>query len=99
MSTDVSPSPGLVRCRCLFCGNTFWSKRMTATYCSPSHKQKMHRWRTKLDNQIEKACKTVQEIGSYLTYDNSTSDAVRGINVIISECFRVMDAHNVKRVK
>lgn len=90
---------GLVRCRCLFCGSGFWSKRSTAEYCSPSHKQKMYRWRVKLDVQTKKAVETVKEIASYLTYENSTPSALKALNEVISECFRQMDSHNVKRVK
>jgi len=89
----------LVRCRCDFCGELFWSKRKTANYCTPSHKQKMYRWRTKLDRNRVLALQQVTTIGSYLTFENSTPSALKALNEVISECFRQMDSHNVKRVK
>lgn len=94
-----APQVGLVRTACAFCGKVIWSKMGTRYYCTPSCKQKMYRWRVKLDSSKEKCISLVKEIASYLTYENSTPSALTALNEVISEAFRQMDQHNVKRVK
>jgi len=94
-----APKIGLVRCHCQFCGKDFWSKSSWAGYCSSSCKQKMYRWRKKLENQEDKALDAVRNIASYFAYEKSTPSAVTALNRIIAECFLLMNKNNIQRVK
>jgi len=95
-----NPNPrSKVRCRCLFCGKLFWSERSTAEYDTASCKQKMYRWRKKLDSQTRKVLQGVREIGSYLTYDKSTPAAVGALNQIRHEISDLLLKHQVVVVK
>jgi len=90
---------GLVRCRCVFCGKLFWSERPTAIYDKPSCKQKMYRWRKKLDTQTNKVLAAIREISSYCTYDKSTPAAVAALNQIRAEIYEVLLKQKVVIVK
>lgn len=90
MDEENEKRSGLVRCRCLFCGQLFWSERSTAEYHSSSCKQKMYRWRKKLVSQTEKVLRGIREISSYLTYDKSTPAAVAALNQIRAEIYETL---------
>jgi hypothetical protein len=95
-----NPNPKVkVRCRCLFCGKLFWSERSTAEYDTASCKQKMYRWRKKLDTQTKKVLQGVRELASYLTYDKSTPAAVNALNQIRHEISDLLLKHQVVVVK
>jgi len=99
MEDEEQRKRGLVRCRCLFCGKLFWSERSTAAYDTASCKQKMYRWRRKLDTQTKKVLSGVREIASYLTYDKSTPSAVAALNEIRAEIYEVLLKQKVVIVK
>jgi len=90
---------GLVRCHCGFCGKEFFSKRGSGSYCSASCKQKMYRWRKKLDAKKESALYIIKDIASYLTFEDSTPSALLCLNQIVTEALRQLELHNIKRVK
>jgi len=99
MNGESEKRSSLVRCRCLFCGQLFWSERSTAEYHSASCKQKMYRWRKKLATQTEKVLRGIKEIGSYLTYDKSTPMAAVALHKIKAEIAETLLTHMVKEVK
>jgi len=99
MDEEEQRKRGLVRCRCLFCGKLFWSERSTAEYDTASCKQKMYRWRKKLDKKTEKVLADIKEIASYLTYDKSTPSAVAALNQIRAEIYEVLLKQKVVIVK
>jgi len=90
---------GLIRTTCAFCGKEVWSAMGTKYYCTASCKQKMYRWRKKLDAKKESALYIIKDIASYLTFEDSTPSAVLCLNQIVTEALRQLEAHNVKRVK
>lgn len=97
-SEDRKPA-SLIRCRCLFCGQLFWSGRSDTTYCKASCKQKMYRWRRKLDTETTKALVQIRKIASYLTYDKSTPFAVAALNQIRAEIYETLLKQKVVIVK
>ena len=99
MTDESEKRSGLVRCRCLFCGKLFWSERSTASYDTTSCKQKMYRWRKKLDYQTRRVLRDIMEISSYLTYDKSTPSAVAALNQIRAEIYEVLLKQKVVIVK
>jgi len=99
MFDEIPKTRGLVRCRCVFCGKLFYSERGTASYDTASCKQKMYRWRKKLDAQTKKVLAGIQEIASYLTYDKSTPSAVQALQEIRSTVLTVLLDNKVVVVK
>jgi len=90
---------GLVRCQCQFCGRLFWSDRSSAIYDTASCKQKMYRWRKKLDTQTAKVIKGIDEIASYLKFDKSTPSAVSALQEIRAHVLTVLLEAKVQVVK
>lgn len=90
---------GLVRCRCQFCGKIFYSERSSAQFDKASCKQKMYRWRKKLDAETKKVLGAIQHIASYLTYDKSTPKAVAALNDIRHEISEVLLKNKIQAVK
>jgi len=99
MNEEEQVKRGLVRCRCVFCGRMFWSERITAQFDTASCKQKMYRWRKKLDTKTKKVLADIKEIGSYLTYDKSTPSAVAALNQIRAEIYELLLQQKVVIVK
>ena len=90
---------GLVRCKCLWCDAVFWSERGTAEYDTASCKQKMYRWRKKLEAQKLKAFACVDAITSYLKYDKSTPTACLALQEIRSRIYEALLDSKVVIVK
>lgn len=99
MLDDHPKTTGLVRCRCVFCGRLFWSERDTAQYDTASCKQKMYRWRKKLQAQKLKAFAAVDNIVSYLTYEKSTPAACLALQEIRSRIYEALLDNKVMVVK
>jgi len=99
MDEEEQKSRGLVRCQCAFCGRLFWSDRSTAVYDTASCKQKMYRWRKKLDTQTVKVIVGINEIASYLKYDKSTPSAVNALQEIRACVLTVLLNAKVQVVK
>lgn len=90
---------GLVRCQCEWCGKIFWADRSTATFCLPSHKQKMYRWRKRIETQTAKIIASIDDLARYLKIEKTTPSAVSALQEIRARVLIVLLDNNVRMVK
>jgi hypothetical protein len=90
---------GLVRCQCEWCGKIFWSDRSSAVFCLPSHKQKMYRWRKRIETQTAKIIALIDDLARYLKVEKTTPSAVSALQEIRARVLTVLLDNNVRMVK
>ena len=99
MDDEEQRKRGLVRCQCEWCGKIFWSDRSSAAFCLPSHKQKMYRWRKKIDTQTARIIAQIDQLAEYLKIEKTTPSAVSALQEIRARVLTVLLDNNVRMVK
>jgi hypothetical protein len=99
MEDEEQKKRGLVRCQCEWCGRIFWADRSSATFCVPSHKQKMYRWRKRIETQTAKIIAAVDDLARYLKIEKTTPSAVSALQEIRARVLTVLLDNNVRTVK
>lgn len=75
MSEVENPSR-LSRHTCAFCGGEFWSHRSDAKTCSNTCRQRMKRWRKRLERETSEISRKVHSVCQYLDFPESKDDAI-----------------------
>lgn len=84
---------------CVMCGKTFISKRKDARTCGASCRNKLSRWRKRLDFHYKRALAEVKAIEEYLNYSESKYAAVFALTRVSKRCGSIMRDHNVKPIE
>lgn len=89
----------LIQHRCVFCGETFWSKRPDAQYHAGRCKQAAYRWRKRLPIYLQQAKEEIDHIGSYLAYPDSREMGIHCLVELRQYLKDYMHAANIRSTK
>jgi|SRR5882724_1224673 len=89
----------LISRTCWFCGEKFWASTSNAQYCTPAHKQKAYRWRTKVTQQKVRAFRCISQLAQYLDYEPTTPAATLALSEIRTRIVETLLEKKVQVVK
>jgi hypothetical protein len=95
----MARSPTLVARRCAFCGKTFWASRSDAKFHTPHCRAAFYRWRKRLPYYSDRVERIVNEMASYLAYDDAKPLAARLLTDAENLITQKLREANIQRVK